>query len=176
MGERRPNLRAVPNRTDSDTAKNLPVVGTNIVLVTPIPAAMIVAMVVVVVMVMVVVIVVVLVFVFVFVFVFVANLDQVGKIQRSERRGLRYRQGPGCRGGGEGQGGCRHRSLGYSGAHRTSCTFQTRLQLENPRKGSCLGAPRILSLMLATHGSGCRRLVPHHDFDKRRLFALTCVR
>ena len=96
MGERRPNLRAVPNRTDSDTAKNLPVVGTNIVLVTPIPAAMIVAMVVVVVMVMVVVIVVVI-LVFVFVFVLVANLDQVGKIQRSERRGLRYRQGPGCR-------------------------------------------------------------------------------
>jgi Flp pilus assembly protein TadB len=117
MGERRPNLRAVPNRTDSDTAKNLPVVGTNIVLVTPIPAAMIVAMVVVMVMVMVMgvlIVVVILVFVFVFVFVLVANLDQVGKIQRSERRGLRYRQGPGCRGGGEGQGGCRQNWFDHS--------------------------------------------------------------
>ena len=89
-------LRAVPDRTDSDTAKNLPVVGTNIVLVTPIPAAMIVAMVVVMVMVMVMVVVIVVV-VLVFVFVFLANLDQVGKVQRSKRRGLRYRQGPGCR-------------------------------------------------------------------------------
>jgi Flp pilus assembly protein TadB len=91
-------LRAVPDRTDSDTAKNLPVVGTNIVLVTPIPAAMIVAVVVVVVMVIVmVVVIVVVVLVFVFVFVLLANLDQVGKVQRSKRRGLRYRQGPGCR-------------------------------------------------------------------------------
>ena len=79
----------------------------------PNTAAMIVAMVVVVVMVMVVVIVVVI-LVFVFVFVLVANLDQVGKIQRSERRGLRYRQGPGCRGGGEGQGGCRQNWFDHS--------------------------------------------------------------
>jgi hypothetical protein len=70
--------------------------------VTPIPAAMIVA--VVVVMVMVVVIAIVIIFVFVLVLVLVAHLDQVGEVQRSKGRGLRYRQGPGCRSGSQRQG------------------------------------------------------------------------
>src|SRR5262245_61300490 len=91
-------LRAIPNWTDGHTAKNLPVIRTNIVLVTIIVAAMIVAMVVVVVVVVVIVVVVV---VFVFVFVLVANLDQVREVQRSKRCSLRYRHGPGCRGGGQ---------------------------------------------------------------------------
>jgi hypothetical protein len=72
-----PGLGAIPNRTDYHTAESLPVVWTNNVLVTVIPAAMIVAMVVIVVMVVVV-------LVLVFIFVLLANLDQVGEIQRSK--------------------------------------------------------------------------------------------
>jgi hypothetical protein len=73
-----PGLWAIPNRTDDHTAKSLPVVWTNIVLVTVMPTAMIVAMVVIVVMVVVVVIVVMVVvvaLVLVFIFVLLANLD-----------------------------------------------------------------------------------------------------
>jgi hypothetical protein len=83
-------LRAIPHRTDDHTAKCLPVVWTNIVLVTVIMAAMIVAMLVVAFVVVVVVIVVVVV-VLVFVFVFLANLDQIGEVKRSKRRSLRSR-------------------------------------------------------------------------------------
>src|SRR5262245_7480538 len=86
-----PARGTIPNWTDDHTAKSLPVIRTNIVLVTIIVAAMIVAILVVVVVVVVV--------VFVFVFVLVANLDQVREVQRSERCSLRYRHGPGCRGG-----------------------------------------------------------------------------
>jgi hypothetical protein len=68
-----------PDRTYDHTAKSLPIVWTNNVLVTVIPAAMIVATVVIVVMVVVVVVV-----VLVFIFVLLANLDQVGEIQRSK--------------------------------------------------------------------------------------------
>jgi hypothetical protein len=74
-----PSLGAIPNRTDDHTAESLPVVWTNNVLVTVIPAAMIVAMVVIVVMVVVVGVV-----VLVFIFVLLANLEQVGEIQRSK--------------------------------------------------------------------------------------------
>ena len=77
-------LGAIPHRTDDDTAKSLPIVRANIVLVTIIVTAMIVAMVVVMVMivvVMIVVVIVVLVVVVVFVFVFVTNLDQVREVQ-----------------------------------------------------------------------------------------------
>ena len=77
-------LGAIPNGTDHHTAKSLPVVWTNNVLVTVISAAMIVAMVVIVVMAVVVVVMVVLVLVLVFIFVLLANLDQVGEIQRSK--------------------------------------------------------------------------------------------
>jgi len=76
-----PGLGAIPNRTDHHTAQSLPVVWTNNILVTVIPAAMIVAMVIVV---MVVVVVVVVVLVLVFIFVLLANLDQAGEIQRSK--------------------------------------------------------------------------------------------
>jgi hypothetical protein len=79
-----PGLGAIPNGTDDHTAKSLPVVWTNNVLVTVIPAAMIVAMVVIVIMVVVVVVMVVVVLVLVFIFVLLANLDQVGEIQRSK--------------------------------------------------------------------------------------------
>src|SRR5262249_30805233 len=95
-----PNLRTIPDRTDDHTAKSLPIVRTDIVLVTVVPAAMIVAMLVIVVVVVVVVIV-----ILVFVFVFIAYLDQVGKGQRSKGRGLRYRQCHGCRSCSERQGG-----------------------------------------------------------------------
>jgi len=78
-----PGLGAIPNRTDYHTAESLPVVWTNNVLVTVIPAAMIVAMVIVV-MVVVVVVVVVVILVLVFIFVLLANLDQAGEIQRSK--------------------------------------------------------------------------------------------
>src|SRR5262245_10669658 len=88
-----PARGTIPNWTDDHTAKSLPAIRTNIVLVTIIVAAMIVAILVVLVVVVVVVV------VFVFVFVLVANLDQVREVQRSERCSLRYRHGPGCRGG-----------------------------------------------------------------------------